>query len=110
VCALKYQVRLAREPNQSKVFWSVKSSDIAFVQEVARDLAMPRPTWHGFRRGRTTDLVTCVHWNMSVTLLDVFESGGWSVGSRAVLHYLSEFAKDRERLVSAFSAGSESDS
>ena len=110
VCALKYQVRLARESNQSKVFWSVKSSDIAFVQEVARDLAMPRPTWHGFRRGRTTDLVTCVHWNMSVTLLDVFESGGWSVGSRAVLHYLSEFAKDRERLVSAFSAGSESDS
>ena len=109
VCALKQQVSLAREKGESKVFWSVKSGDIALVQEAARDLALARPTWHGFRRGRTTDLVTCVHWNMSVTLLDVFESGGWSVGSRAVLHYLSEFAKDRERLVSAFSAGSDSD-
>ena len=109
VCALRQQTVLARRAGQSRVFWTVKASDIRLVQDVANDLSISRPTWHGFRRGRTTDLVTCVHWNTSVTLLDVFESGGWSVGSRAVLHYLSEFAKDRERLVSVFSAGSESD-
>ena len=109
VCALKKQLRVAKQAGQKKIFWSVRASDIRLVQTWAIELGLGRPTWHGFRRGRTSDLVTCVHWNLNVSLLDIFESGGWTVGSRAILKYLSEFAKDKERLVQAFSAGSDSD-
>ncbi len=109
VCALVQQLKLAKQAGQKKVFWTVRPSDIRAVQGWAIELGLGRPTWHGFRRGRTSDLVTCVHWNLNVSLLDIFESGGWTVGSRAILKYLSEFAKDKERLVQAFSAGSDSD-
>ena len=109
VCALKTQVVLAKKRGQSRVFWSVSASDIKVLQQYAVSLSLDRPTWHGFRRGRTSDLVTCVHWGLNVTLADIFESGGWAVGSRAVIKYLSEFAKDKERLVSAMAAGSDSD-
>ena len=109
VCALKTQIVLSKRNGQSRVFWTVSASDIKVIQQYAVELSLERPTWHGFRRGRTSDLVTCVHWGLNVTLSDIFESGGWAVGSRAVIKYLSEFAKDKERLVSAMAAGSDSD-
>ena len=86
-----------------------RTADIRAIQQYAVELTLGRPTWHGFRRGRTSDLVTRVHWGLSVTLSDKFESGSWAVGSRAGIEYLSELAKDRERLVSAMAAGSDSD-
>ena len=109
VCALKTQIVLSKRHNEARVFWTVSTSDIKIIQRYAVDLSLDRPTWHGFRRGRTSDLVTCVHWGLNVTLSDIFESGGWAVGSRAVIKYLSEFAKDKERLVSAMAAGSDSE-
>jgi len=109
VCALKTQVVLAKNESKSRVLWSVTSADIKVIQKSAVELSLDRPTWHGFRRGRTSDLVTCVHWGLNVTLADIFESGGWAVGSRAVIKYLSEFAKDKERLVSVMAAGSDSE-
>ena len=109
VCALRAQLVLAKESGQARVFWTVSASDIKIIQQYAVELSLERPTWHGFRRGRTSDLVTCVHWGLNVTLSDIFESGGWAVGSRAVIKYLSEFAKDKERLVSAMAAGSDSE-
>lgn len=109
VCALKTQIVLSKKHNESRVFWTVSAADIKIIQRYAVDLSLDRPTWHGFRRGRTSDLVTCVHWGLNVTLSDIFESGGWAVGSRAIIKYMSEFAKDKERLVSAMAAGSDSD-
>ena len=109
VHALIQQVKLARKGGQKHVFWSVKAKDIVCLKRYARELSLPCPTWHGFRRGRTCDLVTCRHWGETVSLEDIFESGGWAQGSRAVLRYLHDEAVDKEHVATGIANDSESD-
>ena len=104
-----YQLSLAREQGRERVFWSVSARDIVCVQEFARFLSLNRPTWHGFRRGRTTDIVLNPQWGQAVSLQMLFESGGWVSGSRALLSYLSAQALNKERVAKALSDGSDSE-
>ena len=109
-CALDCQVSLARNEKQSKVFWEVSNMDIRVIQQVCKDNNIPHPTWHGFRRGRTTDLVSeKFSGNEPISLEDIFESGGWFSGSRAILHYLRQEVADRERVIHALAELSDSD-
>jgi hypothetical protein len=109
VHALIYQLKLAREGGHKLVFWSVKAKDIECLKRYARQLSIPCPTWHGFRRGRTCDLVTCKHWGEAVSLEDIFESGGWAQGSKAVLRYLREEVVDKEHVATGLADDSDSD-
>ena len=109
-CALDYQVSLAREAKQTKVFWEVSNLDIRTIQQICKELNIPHPTWHGFRRGRITDLVSKkFSGNEPISLEDIFESGGWFSGSRAILHYLRQEVVDRERVIHALAELSDSD-
>ena len=109
VCALLAQVRSARNEGQDLVFPAVKSSDINVIKNVSRDLAMDmRVTWHGFRRGRTSDLLTC-NWQDKVSVKDVFQSGGWVFGSRSVFKYLTEDAVDPHKIAVNVAAKSDSE-
>ena len=92
-----------------KVFWQISNSDIKHVQEAAAALGLPYPTWHGFRRGRTCDLVSAHKEGQNISLEDIFESGGWFSGSRAILHYLRREIVDRERVVGILADLSDSD-
>ena len=108
-CALDYQTALSRKHMHDKVFWQISNSDIKHVQEAAAALGLPYPTWHGFRRGRTCDLVSAHKEGQNISLEDIFESGGWFSGSRAILHYLRREIVDRERVVGILADLSDSD-
>ena len=107
-CALDEQVRSERRKGSSLVFPNVRSRDIEYLQSVAKRRDLPRPTWHGFRRGRTTDLVQDQSQG-EISLEDIFRSGGWASGSRAILSYLSAETIDRERVVTTIAEMSESE-
>ena len=109
VCALYAQVQDARGSGSTRVFPDVVPSDISVIQKVARDTGFEgKVTWHGFRRGRTSDLLTC-DWKEKPSVRDVFLSGGWSFGSRAVLKYLSADSMDPHRVVVKVAANSDSE-
>ena len=108
-CALEEQVYLAREGGHAKVFWEVSNNDIRVLREIAHEKNLPYPTWHGFRRGRTCDLVSMKFNGEPISLEDIFESGGWFTGSRAILHYLRREVVDRERLINTLAEISDSD-
>ena len=109
VCALHVQVKQARDEGRDRVFPAVNPSDISVIRRVAVDVSYEgRVTWHGFRRGRTSDLLTC-DWQEKPTVRDVFVSGGWSLGSRAVMKYLSADAIDPHKVVVRVAASSDSE-
>ena len=108
-CALQYQVKLARENKQDRVFWTINNNDIKILRDIALEHNLPYPTWHGFRRGRTCDLVSMKFKGEPISLEDIFESGGWFSGSRAIMHYLRREVVDRERLINTLAELSESD-
>ena len=100
----------ARKKGSERVFDRIKKEDVQILKQAATASGIEaRVTWHGFRRGRTTDLVTCRGWGEHVSIMDIFESGGWAVGSRAVFKYLSEEAQDNEKMVSNMSAASDTE-
>ena len=108
-CAIRHQLGEAKRQKQARLFWEVSNSDIKIIQKIALQLNIPYPTWHGFRRGRTCDLVSSRNEGQPISLEDVFESGGWLSGSRSILHYLKRETVDRDRVVSALSELSDSD-
>ena len=56
-------------------------------------------TWHGFRRGRTVDLLERGGANgVCVSLAEIYESGGWKYGSAALLSYVPDDAVHAERV------------
>ena len=108
-CALDYQVSFARERREDRVFWSVGNIGIRIFQKIAAEHRMPYPTWHGFRRGRTSDLVAGKYRGENISYEDIFESGGWLSGSRAILHYLKQEVTDVGNVVRAVCCLSDTD-
>ena len=108
-CALDKQVTIAREKGEERVFWTVGNIDIRVFQSIAAKHGMPYPTWHGFRRGKTSDLVAGYYRGENISLEDIFESGGWLSGSRAILHYLKREFTDCGNIVKTVCCLSDTD-
>ena len=108
-CALDKQVEISRELGSELVFPNVRSKDINILREIALEHGMPYPTWHGFRRWRPCDLVSRHLGGEPISLIEIFESGGWATGSRAIMQYLSREHVDKERIIQQFAELSESD-
>ena len=72
---------------------------------------IPNACWHGLRRGRTVDLMRLrdQHGRPLVSLAEVFESGQWAEGSRALLSYVQESDLDARRFVVMCIDNSDSD-
>jgi len=109
-CAIRYQLRLSKAKGSTRLF-NIKYSDIRKLQDIAKRKCWAYPTWHGFRRGRTTDLVSgrVKPEGFQVSLEDIFESGGWQTGSRSILRYLKAEVVDKEALVSSLAEESDSE-
>ena len=105
-CALRHQISLAK-PGEP-VFPNIRVGDIKFIQACATELNISRPTWHGFRRGRTCDLLSGVAQG-PISILEIFDAGGWQRGSRALLSYLSSEGKMSEGIIRTTSQESDSD-
>ena len=96
-------------------------SDFFFPQSKARftkllkstgvRAGIPNACWHGLRRGRTVDLMRLRDQNGRplVSLAEVFESGQWAEGSRALLSYVQESDLDARRFVVMCIDNSDSD-
>jgi len=109
-CAIRHQLRLSKARGSKRLF-DIKYSDIRKIQDIAQRKCWAYPTWHGFRRGRTTDLVSgrVRPEGYQVSLEDIFESGGWQTGSRSILKYLKAEVVDKEALVSSLAEESDSE-
>ena len=108
-CALDAQTKDSRSKGSKWIFPNVKKADIKIIQEIAIRRDISRPTWHGFRRGRTTDLAKKAANGAPITWEDIYKSGGWSFGSRAILQYMRREGVDQERAIGAMADLSESD-
>ena len=107
-CALRYQMKLVSSTS-SVVFPGTKYTDILTLKKYASELGYPPPSWHGFRRGRTTDLISGRLGIRNLSWEAIFESGGWSLGSRALLKYIQSKAVDPDRVAAILADGSDSD-
>ena len=115
VCSLKAMVRAAvragADPAQP-IFGvlSAHSARTALIRAGAT-AGVGHVSWHGFRRGRTVDL--CSEKDASgrprASLQDLFDSGGWASGSRAIFSYLREEDLNRPRTAEALAALSDSE-
>ena len=109
-CAIRQQLKVSKAKGLKRLF-SIKYGDIRKLQDIASRKCWPYPTWHGFRRGRTTDLVSgrVRPDGYQVSLEEIFESGGWQTGSRSILKYLKAEVIDKEALVSSLAEASDSE-
>ena len=99
VCSLKRILLKSKAGGACRVFPNVRTTDINILKEIGRQRDLGTVTWHGFRRGRTVDLLQRGGANGAcVSLADLYESGGWKYGSHALLSYLPEDAVNRERV------------
>ena len=65
------------------IFSGVNANIIRVIREIALDEGFGHVTSHGFRRGRTTDVVRGLDLkdNPAASLAEVCESGGWRQNS-----------------------------
>ena len=97
---------------KEKVFGEISiSSSRGILKEAAASLGELVATWHGLRRGRTVDVVSEKdQWGRPfASLKDIFESGGWAPGSRALFAYLEEDTLDGPRVAEMVADQSDSE-
>ena len=89
VCALKQAVR-EMGGRHGLVFVDVKPAMISIIKEITKENDLGHATWHGFRRGRTLDVLRGldVKENPSASMAEISESGGWKPGSSAIFNYI----------------------
>ena len=81
------------------MFPCVVSKDIRLLKDFGKSQGMGSITWHGFRRGRTVDLLERGGANgVCMSLGEIYESGGWKFGSRALLSYIPHADVHKERV------------
>ena len=99
VCSLRRLVRRATSLDGLRVFPSICSADIYVLKIFGATRNLGPITWHGFRRGRTVDLLQRGGSNgVSISLAELFQSGGWKLGSGALLSYIPEQDVHKERV------------
>ena len=95
---------------QRVVFPRVSVTDIQVLKEVGKAHGSGPITWHGFRRGRTVDLLERGGANgVCVSLAEIYESGGWKYGSGALLSYVPHDAVHTERTFKVTAEASDTD-
>ena len=110
VCSLKKIVRKRKDGVSGRVFPHVGNSDINILKEVGRNHNLGAVTWHGFRRGRTVDLLERGGANgVCLSLADLYQSGGWQYGSGALLSCIPEDAANKERVFRIAADASDTD-
>ena len=84
---------------------------ISIIKGVARDNDLGPATWHGFRRGRTLDVIQGldVKENPAASMAEIYESGGWKPGSSAIFHYIPEKEANRQRCAEQVMDASDTD-
>ena len=83
----------------SRLFPRVRGRDIDVLKRFAMTKGLGMISWHGLRRGRTVDLLERGGTNgVNISLAELFQSGGWTYGSRAILSYIPEQAAHKERV------------
>ena len=89
VCALRQAIRVMKAPH-GQIFDGLRTTMISVIKDIAQDNGLGRATWHGFRRGRTMDVLQGLDMktNPAASLAEIYESGGWRPGSSAFFHYL----------------------
>ena len=110
VCSLRAAVLRHTGSSASRLFPRIRYTDIRVIKEVAEECGMPTVTWHGFRRGRTWDLLAGRDrsGNPGTTLVEIFEAGGWKYASRGVLPYALGQGLNREAIANSVIEDSES--
>ena len=110
VCALRQAIAV-KPKGVSKLFGDVKPSDISVVRDIAAAHGFGRITWHGLRRGRTVDVLNGLDLkdNPALSLAELFESGGWTPGSRSIFSYVPTGQANAHRLVKDVVEGSDSE-
>ena len=100
VCALRQAVR-QMEPKRGGIFAGLKPSMISIIKDIAVKHGIGSATWHGFRRGRTMDVLAGldVKLNPAASLAEIYESGGWRPGSSSFFHYLPPKDANAQRCV-----------
>jgi len=95
-----------------RLFQGIKATDINVIKKIALDKGLGPATWHGFRRGRTMDVVAGldVKENPSESMKAIFESGGWNIGSRAIFQYITPEAANHKRVAQHLADDSQSES
>jgi len=98
-CVLRGLIR-ERSGRCGRLFQHVKPSDIDLIKTIAHKRGLGHATWHGFRRGRTMDVVAGldIKNNPAASLNALFDSGGWRHGSRAVFQYITPEAASVQRV------------
>lgn len=110
VCSLKRILRQAQDGGGCRVFPDVRSSDIDVLKGIGRCRGLGAITWHGFRRGRTVDLLEHGGANgVCLSLADIYQSGGWKYGSGALLPYIPHEAVNKERAFRVTAEASDTD-
>ena len=95
-----------------RLFRGINAKDITIIKKIALDKGLGPATWHGFRRGRTMDVVAGldVKENPSASMKAIFESGGWNIGSRAIFQYITPAAANHQRVAQHLADDSMSES
>lgn len=110
VCSLKSMVRKAKATGSHRVFPRVRREDIHILKSFGSSHGLGVVTWHGFRRGRTLDLLERGGANgVCLSLAEIYQSGGWKLGSGALLLYIPEDAGHRERVFKFTAEASDTD-
>jgi len=109
-CVLRKIIR-ERPGRRDRLFQHVKPSDIELIKKITHARGLGHATWHGFRRGRTMDVVAGLDMknNPAASLTALFDSGGWSHGSRAVFQYITPEAASAQRVARHLADNSDSE-
>ena len=109
VCTIKNIVNEQRQ--DFKVFPDVKVSDINIIKDISFHNDLGYVTWHGFRRGRTEDIVAGldVKNNPAASIRDIAESLGHHLGRASFFKYLGAKTSNVRRAVHQMCDDTDSD-
>ena len=110
-CILKDIVNNNDNDDSDFIFPQNSAKLTNILKFVASKEGVTNATWHGIRRGRTVDLIRMRDrfGRPLVSLAEIFESGQWAFGSRAVLNYIQEGDMDASKLVVMVADNSDSE-
>ena len=88
VCVLKKLLR--EKEGTGRLFPQTRNTDVRFLKEIASRKELGSVTWHGFRRGRTEDVVAGldVKDNPAASLVEIAETLGHNMRRASFFQYL----------------------
>ena len=111
VCVLKHILATRARGYRGRIFPDVRLKDIQIMKDIGIKLHLGSITWHGFRRGRTDDIVNGMDnpSNPSASIEDVAESLGHRLGRASFFSYIKKDSASKQHLGRHLAAESDSD-